>query len=314
MANRIKISCVAPSALRLDADLTAEEAVQQMIAHWREQLSRVLPDRPDIIVLPEACDRPDKKSFPAEERREYYAARGNRIRDVFSEIAKENRCYIVYASHLQLPDGTWRNSAQFIDRNGGIAGTYHKNHLVIEENTDNSILYGTEAPIIECDFGRVACAICFDLNFDALRERYMKEQPDLIVFPSMYHGGFMQKTWAYTCRSHFAGAVCGLPSSVLSPVGEIVSSSTNYYPFVTATVNLDCKVIHIDHNHIKFPDIKRKYGEKVRIFDPGFLGPVLISSETDEFTVQAILEEFNLETIDAYFDRSLAHREQNVLS
>jgi len=36
--------------------------------------------------------------------------------------------------------------------------------------------------------------------------------------------------------------------------------------------------------------MKRKHGPKVRIHDPGFLGSVLISSETDEFTIQDLCE------------------------
>jgi len=60
---------------------------------------------------------------------------------------------------------------------------------VIEETTQDGVLCGKEAPVFECDFGRVACAICFDLNFDELRLKIAKARPDLILFCSMYHGG-----------------------------------------------------------------------------------------------------------------------------
>jgi hypothetical protein len=57
--------------------------------------------------------------------------------------------------------------------------------------------------IINCDFGRVAISICYDLNFDELRFRYMKEKPDLIIISSMDHGEVGQSIWAYSCRANF---------------------------------------------------------------------------------------------------------------
>ena len=91
--------------------------------------------------------------------------------------------------------------------------------------------------MIQCDFGRVVCAICFDLNFDELRLRYVQARPDLILFSSMYHGGLMQNYWAYSCRSHFIGAINGLQCTVISPLGELLAASTNYFHHITTTVN-----------------------------------------------------------------------------
>lgn len=306
MANYVKVSSLGPAPFRIEAGVPAEEAVQQMIGHWKGMLDRVLPDRPDMIVLPEVCDRP--YAYGREKQLEFYRARGNRIRDFLSDIANKYRCYIVYPSHVPMEDGSWRNAAQLIDRNGDVAGVYHKNHLVPSEYDTNGVLYGKGAPVFECDFGQVACAICFDLNFDELRLKYVKDRPDLIVFPSMYHGSYMQSYWAYSCRSHFVGSIAGLPCTILSPLGDVIAQSTNYYPFITATINMDCAVIHIDKNRYQFPAIKQKYGAKVRIHDPGYLGSVLISSETDEFTIDSIINEFGLERLDDYFHRALEHR------
>jgi len=308
MANYVKISSLGPAPCVIDASVSAEDAVGKMIAHWRRMLDLVLPDKPDLIVMPEACDRPSKAYYPTDKRMEYYRVRGNRIRDFFASIAAEHHCYIVYPCHMQAEDGSWRNTAQMIDRQGRVIGAYHKNHLVPAEYDANGILYGKEAPVFECDFGRVVCAICFDLNFDALRLQYVREKPDLIVFPSMYHGALMQNYWAYSCRSHFVGAVAGLPCSIISPLGEVVASSTNYYPYITATVNLDCKVLHIDENGKQFAAIKRKHGPKVTIHDPGLLGSILLSSETEEFTAQDVIAEYGLEPLDDYFSRALNHR------
>ena len=118
----------------------------------------------------------------------------------------------------------------------------------------------------------------------------------------------MQPVWAYDCRSWFVSAVCGQEARVISPVGETVACSTNYFPYVTAKINLDYAVCHLDFNWDKFAAAKAKYGSKVGFFDPGRLGAVLLTSESDEFSVRSIIEEFGIEVLDDYFDRSLAHQ------
>ncbi|GAA3399536.1 carbon-nitrogen hydrolase family protein [Paenibacillus hodogayensis] len=309
MARYVKISCLSAPQLRVDPQTDLEETVERMIRYWETQLEQVLPDQPDLIVLPECCDRPESSGYPLERRTAYYRHRGDRIRDYFAGVAASHSCYIAYSAIRELPDGSFRNSTQLLDRQGNVAGVYNKNHLVESERTKADMLYGKDASVFQTDFGTVACAICFDLNFDRLREQYVRQRPDLILFSSAYHGGLMQQYWAYSCRAHFAGSVyTHAPSSILSPVGEIIATSTNYYHYVTSTVNLDCAVIHIDYNGAHFRRMKNKYGDKIRIHDPGLLGSVLLSSETDEFTVNELIREFGLEQLDDYWQRALEHR------
>lgn len=307
MARYVKLSAVAPAPYPLDPQQELEAGVDEMIAHWDAMLDKVLCDRPDLVVLPEACDRPP--NFPMELRKKYYQVRGDRIRDHFSKVAQQSGTTIAYGAARLLPDGTYRNSIQFLNPKGGIDGIYNKNYLVIAEYTDGGILYGKEAPLIETSFGKVAGAICFDLNFNELRVQYERLQPELIVFSSMYHGGLVQNYWAYACRSWFIGSVAGNQCTIINPMGDLVAQSTNYYPFVTATVNLDYQVLHIDHNNPKFDAAKRKYGSKIKIYDPGRVGAVMLTSETDEFSARDVVKEFDMELWDDYYARSLAARD-----
>jgi predicted amidohydrolase len=303
---QVRIATLGPQALSVDVSTDPQKIVEMIIEYWRHEFSQVLADQPDLIVVPEACDRP--VGFPVDKRFEYYRVRKNQVRDFFARIAKENHCYIVYSATREIEDGTWRNSSVLIDRKGEIAGVYNKNHVVIEETTESKILCGRDAPVFECDFGRVAFAICFDLNFDELRLKYVKAKPDLIIFSSMYHGGLMQAYWAYSCRSHFVGAVAGLPCEIRNPLGNVVASSTNYFDYVTASVNLDCRLVHLDYNWSRLQALKEKYGTKVTITDPGFLGCVLVSSDDNKISVDEMIKEFKIELLDDYMERALAHR------
>ncbi|MDG0790556.1 carbon-nitrogen hydrolase family protein [Cohnella ginsengisoli] len=309
MSNYVKISTIGSREFIVDELLTTEEIVDRIIKHLQQKLSQVLPEQPDIIVLPEFCDIPFNVFLSPAKTHEYCQVRGDRILRLFSDIAREHGCYIAYPTLRQQEDQSWRNSIALLDRSGDKVGEYAKNYLTLGEIEDYGVTCGTEAPIIDCDFGRIACAICFDLNFDRLRLQYVESKPDLILFSSLYHGGIMQPYWAYSCRSHFVGAIGGgQPSAVLSPVGEVLASSTNYFDFATTTVNLDCAVVHLDYNMERLRGLKSKYGSKVKIADPGYLGSVLISCETDECTIEDIIQEFNIERLDDYLDRATAWR------
>ena len=83
---------------------------------------------------------------------------------------------------------------------------------------------------------------------------------------------------------------------------------------ITATVNLDCAVVHRNYNdgrmdgNNKLGRMKEKYGPDVIIMDPGPLGAVLITSESETVSIDEMIAEFDIELLDDYFARSLAHQ------
>jgi hypothetical protein len=308
MARNVKISSIGKQSPRFPVEEKAsyERLVEEMISFWRGQIDNVLPDKPDLIILPENCDR--YWATPQDSVLPYRKTLGTRMLNEMRQVARDNKCYVVYSSTLEEEDGTWRTAAVMIDRGGEIIGQYNKNHTVVTE-INYGILCGAQTPIVKCDFGTVGFVICFDLNFDELRLKYKTLHPDLLIFPSMYHGGLMEAYWAYSCRAHFVGCtgVDTLPNQFYSPVGNLLATSTNYYQPVTHTVNLDCAVAHIDFNDGKFVQMKKKYGSAVTIFDPGLLGSVLITSESETINIKDIIAEFEIELLDDYLERSLAH-------
>lgn len=303
----VTVATIGSAQLTVSPETEPQVAVKRVIAHWQKLFNQVLPDQPDLIVVPEACDRP--RGLSKEGQKNYYLARGTQVQDFFAETARKNHCYIIYSAKRLTEDGTWRNSSVMLDREGKAVGIYNKNYPTIGE-IDKGILCGKQVSMVECDFGRVGMAICFDLNFDDLRQRYAEEQPDLIAFSSMYHGGLMQQYWAYSCRSHFVGAITGRdkPSQIRDPLGNVIASNTNYFDSVVTTINLDCELVHLDENWGRLRALKAKYGPKVKITDPGQLGAVLIASEHETISIDAMIDEFQLERLDDYLNRSRAHR------
>ncbi len=290
-----------PSELKSE---NKQEIVNHVIAFWEKELKQVLPDKPDIIVLPEFCDL-------SGEGEDYLRVRRNQVLDYFSSVARNNHCYIAFGMKREEREGLWRNSCVVIDRNGDIAGIYNKNFPTIGE-MESGIKASDEASVIKCDFGRVAIAICYDLNFDELRMRYVKEKPDLILFSSMYHGGVAQSIWAYSCRAYFVGSVYRpTPSEIRNPMGQVVASSTNYFDFAVARINLDCELVHLDYNLPKLTALKEKYGTGVTVSDPGELASVLVTSEENKITVDGMIKEFGIEILDDYLNRAREFRLSN---
>lgn len=307
MARYVKVSAISKLNLPPDDGSDIPAAVAQSIEYLDRALAQVLPDSPDLIVLPEAFERyPD---YSPAQKSQWLMIRRSAVRDHLMAVAREHHVNIAYNYDPVYPDGTKRNQTVFISRTGGIDGFYNKNHLVDTENTVNNVLFGKDAPLIQTDFGKVAGIICFDLNYEELRQKYVAAHPELLVFCSQYHGAdFVQSFWAYSCRSWFVGAVFGNECSIINPVGMKVAHSTNYYPYVTSTINLDYALVHLDYNRDKLTAARNKYGSRVHVCDPGNLGAVLITSETDEFSAADIVREFDITPLDTYFERSMAHR------
>ena len=308
---KVKIVTIGGGGVSVNAgsERDYQKMVEMIISYWRRELNKVLLYKPDLIVLTEACERPaglnEARQF------EYYKVRGNQVQEYFASVAKANNCYIAFgAKHEE--NGIWWNSCIVLDREGKVAGVYHKNYPTVYEMP--VITPGTEIPLIQCDFGTVTAAICFDLNFDELRDRYAALKPDIILFPSNYHGGLEQAKWAYSCRSFFVASYGRLtaPSEIRDPFGMVVATSTNHNNYAVATVNLDRQMVHLDFNVEKISALRRKYGDKVVYTDPGLLGVAMISSEHETISAADMIREFNIELLDDYFDRSRQDRVKNL--
>lgn len=192
-----------------------------------------------------------------------------------------------------------RNITEYIGRDGEVVGGYAKNHLTMEEHDETGLAYSDSVDVIDLDFGCVGTAICFDLNFDELRQQYRRRGVELMVFSSEYHGGLMQNYWAYSLRSYFAAAIRPpAPSAIVSPVGETLAESTNYFPQVTSRINLDYVLVHLDGHWTKLAAMKAKHRDAVKVHDPGRLGSVLVTAESPGLSIADLVAEYELEQLD----------------
>ena len=306
MARYVRISTIGAPYLNVDTTLPYGKVWEYMKAHLTTQVNQVLPDNPDLIVLPEMCDIPN--GYSPSLTGGYVDHRGTENIEFFAEIARENNCNISFSTITRGKGDYCLNTTCLLNRDGSAAGIYDKYYVVPIEYEWN-IKCGTETPMFELDIGKVVCAICFDLNFDDLRNRYKLLKPELILFSSMYHGGLKQHMWAQACRAYFVGAIAhSRPSAIISPLGETVAYSTNYQNYITATVNMDYELIHLKYME-ELRELKKKYGKGATIFDPGNIGYVLLTSERDDISAAEMMREFGMTNYDEYIAESIMMRE-----
>ena len=259
--------------------------------------------RLNLVVLSETIEALAQTIEEAEE-----VQRPGALLSLYQEFAAAENCHMVGSVKLRDADGV-HNSLVFIGPAGCVLGAYHKTFLTISE-IEQGLKPGKGAVVVDTAIGRLGGAICFDLNFDELRQQYVKLRPDIITFASMYHGGLMQSAWAYSCRAFFAAALPFHGGGVLDPLGRPVALTNCYTTIARAQINLDRVMVHLDYNAKKFPAIERRYGAAVRIDIPPNIGAALISSQSQDITALEIAREFELQLLDDYFQASAERNSQ----
>lgn len=200
-------------------------------------------------------------------------------------------------------DGKVYNSIVIIGPDGNYLGDYRKTFLTQGER-ELGLTRGNGPVVVNTPAGRLGGVICFDLNYDELRNGYHKLKPDIMLFSSMFHGEHLQQSWAHHCRSYFISACKDNNSDIVDPLGRVIQSINFHGRVVRARLNLDRFIMHQDVNMRQFRDIYRKYGNGVSIdFNPK-LGQAILYCESNGTTAPEIAREFELTPLDDYLTNS----------
>jgi hypothetical protein len=280
------------------------DAREQIIKETKRKLDDLKGYGLDLVVLSEGIEALAQKLGDAEE-----LEHPGPLLNIYMDFAASEKCHVAGSVKI-LEKGRIYNSIAFIAPSGKILGTYHKTNLTIGELREG-LSPGAGAICFDTEIGRIGGIICFDLNFEDLRKQYATLKPDIIVFPSMHHGGLSQQIWPYECRSFFVSALPFHGGGILDPAGQAMSLTDCHKSVAMAKINLDRVVVHLDFNREKFADIEKKYGDEVCINIPLNIGTALIYSQSEKRTAMDIVREYGLELLDAYFKRALAANKKN---
>lgn len=304
MARYVRVASVSFRGTRLS---TPKETVDRNREEIVRLLKRAALEEPDVVCLPECSPMHGLSGAEIVEAAEEVPGP---TFEIVSSIAEEHNMYVVLPL-IERKNGRVYNSAVFIDRSGGYVGSYHKMYPTISE-MEAGITPGTDPVTFKTDFGTVGFAICFDLNFRDVIEGLVGRGAELLFFPSMYPGGLMVRVWSLLYGVYLVSARAGEGSMIVDPLGRVLTVSSEYSWIICKTLNLDYVVAHLDYNHKKFEEIKRKYGSKVEIDITRPEAFFMLTSDTEGITAEDIVREFNLETRDEYYKRSSKLREKHL--
>ena len=312
MARYAKICALSFAPVQKDEmEFSTERYKRKVIDQLSDHIGKAAEEKPDLIILPEASNRPVTLTFA--QRCLYYSQACGDVEDAVSTLAKKYNTNIAFACvrEEKSPEDKeypYRNSVIYFDRKGQTAGIYDKCFLVPTEHTVSKIGFGKiPDKLIELDFGSVATAICFDMHDMTLMERYASLKPDLISFSSNFRATVWADVWAKRCNSYFAAAL-GIElhreGRIINPFGDVLAT-TDSKRYAVAKLNLDFRVIHEDNNQDwrtnKLADAAKKYGEDFNYTAGRGIGLSLIQSDIPDKTVDDVIKEFGIIETDEYF-------------
>lgn len=276
-----------------------ERRKERALTSALEWIDRAAQEKPDIVCLPETFTGLGCSN-------EAWFATAEPVpgptSEAVSEKARQYGTYIICPMVHQKEDRTY-NSAVLIDRRGEVVGAYHKIHPTIGE-IESGITPGTEPTVFETDFGRIGCAICFDINFQDVGDGLFANGAEIVFFPSMFRAGLILSIWAVRYRCFVISATPGEQSVIVNPLGRVLVQSFVHGRVIARTLNLDKEVLHLDYNAEKLDDLKTKYGPDVELEIASPEAVFLLSSHHPRATARDMIREFELEPVADYFDRA----------
>jgi predicted amidohydrolase len=271
-------------------------------------------DHPDLILLTEGCMQNSASSASRAEKdalSEPLPEPGP-ITQFLAGKAKQHRAYIMGSYWRKGPKGQGRyNSAVLVDRQGKVVGYYDKVFPTIGEMEDG-VLPGRAAVVFDTDFGRIGALICFDLNFPELLAEYKQRGAKLLCFLSAFRGGRLIPAAAMRNQCFIASAVPDENGVIVDPLGRTLAESSQYGRIIFAQVNLDSQVVHIDYNADRVRRMKEKYGPTVTVDTASPEAVFFLSSLHPEKSIQDMIREFEIETLNSYLDRAREVRRNHL--
>lgn len=267
-------------------------------------LEQAVWDKPDLVLLPETftgLGMSEGNWFNTAEPLEGETV--TRLR----KVARQHRLYIACPLLLKHRSAVY-NTVLLLNREGEVASRYDKMFPTLGE-LSLGITPGVEATVVETDLGRVGFAICFDLNFREVADDLHAKGAELVCFSSMYSGGMQIQHWALEYRWWLLSAISSPQGMLVDPLGRIRKrAQPSYQPIVSADVNLDYLVGHLDYNHDKLLKVKQQYGREVEVDILQEEARFLLTCHRANSTAGEIARQYDLLLWDDYFRRARHER------
>ena len=278
-------------------------SMEKKFDHVLELMQVALNDGANLICLPELLNR-FKGNTPATAgditSTDYALDLDSPLVAPFFELAKKNGTAISLPLLLKKDD-VYTNSCLFINEDGKIAGQYNKVHLASGEPGDG-VVPGKEPVVVDWREVKVGFIICFDLSFPGFAQKYQKLGAKLVLFPTQFGGGKILNSYAVLFNYYIVSAYSDY-SRIVDPFGrdsEAMGSRIEVYrwnmvpPVLTRSINLDYSIVNLSDLTAVLPDIRKKYGQRLKIEIDQGTSIGMIESRSEDVTAESVMSEFGL--------------------
>lgn len=268
-----------------------------------ERMENVYAFQPDVIVIPETINISWVKETKALDEIAEDEHTPGPITRMLAAVAKEQNCYIT-CPIVTKREGRFYNSSILLDRQGKIAGVFHKVRPTATEIIPRTYYKGAgitpgvvSPPVFKTDFGTVGLQICADASWEENWRSLKKDGAEIVLFSS-------QGPYANTLRNHawvnhyYIVSATGEDSRIIDMTGDVIAADGEFARWVCAPLNLEKEFLHIWPQTLKFNAIRQKYGRRIRIAVYHKENWATIESLDPDVKVKDVLKEFELPTYD----------------
>ncbi len=222
-----------------------------------------------------------------------------------AQWARAHSCYVICPIH-ERQGGRIYNTAVVLNREGSVAGSYRKIH-VVENEIQAGASCGRSAPApIQTDFGKIGIQICFDVNWPEGWTALKQAGAEIVFWPSAYAGGRALYPLAWRNAFHIVSVPWYKPgvAEVIDIAGDVIASSGEWEPWVCTPVNLEKGLFHTDFHMDKVRRLEEKYGRGVRIKWLHRENWFVLEAVDNALTIALLKSEFGLVPLDEYLARA----------
>jgi hypothetical protein len=128
---------------------------------------------------------------------------------------------------------------------------------------EGGITPGTEAPVFDCDFGKLGIQICFDIYFDYGWKELAGKGADLVVWPSQTPQTVQPALRAMQHRYYVVSSTWRNNASIFEPTGRIISQLKPPGQILVEELDLSYAILPWSSKLQKGEALRKQYGNKV---------------------------------------------------
>jgi predicted amidohydrolase len=250
----------------------------------------------DLVCLPEAWTGSEPESI-----------NGQTV-VVMTNLAKKHHTYIICPLIIKRDQLNY-NASILIDREGKIAGVYHKifPYWSEFEGTYPVQPAQNDAAVFDTDFGKVGLSICYDAKFPEVFQRLRDQGADLIVWSSAYSGFTELQAFANLHHYYIVTSTWTGDCLVYDINGENILDKSGPGDLTAAYFELDMdrQIYHYNFNQDKLKQLLRDHGGEVVVdCDMPREEWFVLKAKRAQISVRTLAKQYGLETLRDYIHRS----------